>query len=88
MILTVLVLAGALSPQSQAPRKPEAAQVRQKPDATSDAGIVRSIEAQGGRIVRDQGGRIVEVSLARTWATDADGERLDGLKSMKRLTCH
>jgi hypothetical protein len=60
-------------------------QVRLKPDTTEDGDIVRSIEAQGGRIVRDQTGRIVDVSLARTWATDADIERIAGLKSLKRL---
>jgi len=94
MILTVVALAGILSPQPQTQPKPQAAQVRQKPevpkvrlkpDTTPDADVVRSIEAQGGRIVRDQGGRIVEVSLARTWATDADVERLVGFKSLKRL---
>ena len=94
MILTVVALAAILSPQPRTQPKPQAAQVRPKPevpkvrlkpDTTSDADIVRSIEAQGGRIVRDQSGRIVEVSLARTWATDADVERLAGLKSLKRL---
>src|SRR6266850_1441364 len=49
------------------------------------AGLIRSIEAQGGRVVRDQSGRIVDVSLARTWATDADIERIAGLESLKRL---
>ena len=34
---------------------------------------------------RDQTGRIVDVSLARTWATDADIERIAGLESLKRL---
>ena len=46
---------------------------------------MRSIEAQGGRIVRDRADRSWTVSLARTWATDADVERLAGLKSLKRL---
>lgn len=50
-----------------------------------DAGLVASIEAQGGEVVRDQSGRIVDISLARTWATDADIERIAGLKSLKRL---
>ena len=52
---------------------------------SQDADIVRSIEAQGGRASRDQTGRIVDVSLARTWATDADIERIAGLKGLKRL---
>ena len=50
-----------------------------------DAEIARSIEAQGGSIVRSADGRIVEVSLARTWATDNDVQRLAGLKDLKRL---
>jgi internalin A len=50
-----------------------------------EADIVRSIEAQGGRVVRDQAGRVVDISLARTWATDADIERIAGLESLKRL---
>jgi Leucine-rich repeat (LRR) protein len=49
------------------------------------AGLVRSIEAQGGRVVRDSTGRIVDVSLARTWATDADIERIAGVESVKGL---
>src|SRR6058998_1582643 len=48
-------------------------------------GLVRSIEAQGGRVVRDSAGRIVDVSLARTWATDADIERIAGVESVKGL---
>jgi Leucine-rich repeat (LRR) protein len=48
-------------------------------------GLVRSIEAQGGRVVRDSTGRIVDVSLARTWATDADIERIAGLESLRGL---
>jgi Leucine rich repeat/Leucine Rich repeat len=49
------------------------------------AGLVASIEAQGGDVVRDQNGHIVDISLARTWATDADIERIAGVKSLKRL---
>jgi Leucine-rich repeat (LRR) protein len=36
-------------------------------------------------VVRDGSGRIVEVSLARTWATDRDLEWIAGLKDLKRL---
>jgi Leucine-rich repeat (LRR) protein len=50
-----------------------------------DASVIAAIEAQGGDIVRDQKGAIVEVSLARTWATDADVERVAALKGLKRL---
>ncbi len=49
------------------------------------ATVVASIEAQGGDVVRDAKGAIVDVSLARTWATDADVERIASLKSVKRL---
>jgi internalin A len=51
----------------------------------ADAAIAASVEAQGGHVVRDRSGQIVEVSLARTWATDADVERLTGIKTLKRL---
>jgi Leucine-rich repeat (LRR) protein len=45
----------------------------------------RWIEAQGGEIVRGPDGSAVEVSLARTWATDYDIGRLVELKGLKRL---
>ncbi len=47
--------------------------------------VVRRIEDLGGYVVRDSGGTIVEVSLARTWATDHDIARVAELKSLKRL---
>ena len=53
--------------------------------AAQEAALVRSIEEQGGIAVRDTAGRLVDVSLARTWATDADVERLAGVKTLKRL---
>jgi internalin A len=53
--------------------------------AAQEAALVRSIDEQGGAVVRDAAGRLVEVSLARTWATDADIERLAGVKTLKRL---
>src|SRR2546428_9638117 len=49
------------------------------------SGLIASIEAQGGEVVRDQKGEIVEISLARTWATDADIEQIASAKSLKRL---
>ena len=49
------------------------------------SGPIASIEPQGGDVVRDQKGEIVEVSLARTWATDADLARIAEVKSLKRL---
>ena len=51
----------------------------------SDASLAASIEAQGGTVIRDKTGQIVEVSLARTWATDADIERIATIKTLKRL---
>jgi internalin A len=50
-----------------------------------DASVADWIQAQGGDVVRDKDGRIVEVSLARTWATDNDLEHILGLKDLKRL---
>lgn len=48
-----------------------------------DAG--RWIETLGGDLVRGPGGAIVEVSLARTWATDNDVSRVAEIKGLKRL---
>ncbi len=48
-------------------------------------GLVHWIEAQGGEVVRGPDGAIVEVSLARTWATDNDVERLVEIKGLQRL---
>jgi internalin A len=49
------------------------------------ADIARSIEAMGGQVVRGQDGNIVEVSLARTWASNNDIERVVEIKGLKRL---
>src|SRR5688500_8763689 len=49
------------------------------------AAIATSIEQLGGYVVRDAKGQIIEVSLARTWATDADVERIAGIKTLKKL---
>jgi len=49
------------------------------------ANVTQWIESLGGEVVRDPGGAIVEVSLARTWATDNDIERVAEIKSLKRL---
>jgi internalin A len=53
--------------------------------AAADDALVASIEKQGGHVIRDANGNIVEVSLARTWATDADVEKLAGIKTLKKL---
>jgi Leucine-rich repeat (LRR) protein len=49
------------------------------------ADIARSIEALGGQVVRGPNGNIVEVSLARTWASNNDIERVVEIKGLKRL---
>jgi internalin A len=49
------------------------------------ADLARSIEAQGGEVVRGPDGNIVEVSLARTWASNNDIERIVEIKGLKRL---
>jgi Leucine-rich repeat (LRR) protein len=47
--------------------------------------IAQSIEALGGDVVRATDGTIVEVSLARTWASENDIEPIAGIKTLKRL---
>jgi internalin A len=49
------------------------------------ADIARSIEAMGGQVVRGSDGNIVEVSLARTWASNNDMERVAEIKGLRRL---
>ena len=49
------------------------------------AKIAQSIEALGGELVRGADGNIVEVSLARTWASDNDVEQIVQIKTLKRL---
>lgn len=49
------------------------------------AGVAQQIEALGGYVVRDAAGNIVEVSLARTWATDHDIAQVAEIQSLKRL---
>src|ERR1700736_6099193 len=49
------------------------------------ANLPQWIESLGGEVVRDPVGAIVEVSLARTWATDNDIERVAEIRGLKRL---
>ena len=49
------------------------------------ADVVRSLEALGGHVTRAADGAVVEVSLARTWASDDDVERITEIKTIKRL---
>ena len=53
--------------------------------AAPNASLQRSIEAQGGQVIRAADNNIVEVSLARTWASDDDVARLTAVKSLERL---
>jgi hypothetical protein len=53
--------------------------------AEQDAALIRAIEDQGGTVTRDSAGRVTEVALARTWATDADVERVAVLKELQKL---
>jgi hypothetical protein len=76
MILAALVAGAGLLPA------PAAAQTS---PSGAYAAVVQRIEARGGYVVREKDGTIVEVSLARTWATDADVERVAEIKSLKRL---
>ena len=49
------------------------------------ADLAEWVQSKDGFVVRDPSGAIVEVSLARTWATDNDVERLLAIKGLKRL---
>jgi hypothetical protein len=56
-----------------------------KPSSGAYASVVQRIEERGGFVVRDPDGSIVEVSLARTWATDNDVDLVSEIKTIKRL---
>src|SRR5580765_7765252 len=49
------------------------------------AAVADWIKNQGGTVVRDKDGKITEVSLARTWATDNDVERVAEITTLTRL---
>jgi hypothetical protein len=49
------------------------------------ARIQGSVEAIGGHVLRGSDGNVIEVSLARTWASDDDVERLTAIKTLQRL---
>lgn len=53
--------------------------------AQPEAALAEQIQAQGGNIIRDERGQVVGVSLARTWATDADLERILTLENLQSL---
>lgn len=49
------------------------------------ADVARAVEALGGDVTRGAGGAVVEISLARTWATDSILDRVVEVKNLKRL---
>jgi Leucine-rich repeat (LRR) protein len=49
------------------------------------ASVPSWIESLGGRVARGPDGAIIEISLARTWATNQDIERVVEIKGLKRL---
>ena len=49
------------------------------------ADVVTRVETLGGFAIRDANGAVVEINLARTWATDADVERIASIDTLKRL---
>src|SRR5579862_8158278 len=51
------------------------------------ASVAHWIESRGGQVVSGPDGNIVEISLARTWATNNDIERVVEIKGLKRLIC-
>ena len=53
--------------------------------AASDDDPASWIEGQGGHVTKDGSGRIVGVSLASTWITDVDLERIGALKDLQRI---
>ncbi len=53
--------------------------------ASAQTAVADWITGQGGTVVREKDGRITEVSLARTWATDNDIERIAGIPTLTRL---
>jgi Leucine-rich repeat (LRR) protein len=74
-LMLAMILVAGLADWSLAPAAAFAA----------DEALAASIEEQGGHVVRDAKGNIIEVSLARTWATDADVEKLAALRTLKKL---
>ena len=49
------------------------------------ANAVQRIEERGGFVVRDRDGKVTEVSLERTWATDNDIEFVVALNTVRKL---
>lgn len=52
----------------------------------ADHDAISWIAGQGGRIERDDRGRIVAIDLAATWIGDSDVDRLQGFRDLKKLT--
>jgi len=49
------------------------------------ADVERAVVALGGQVARGPDGNIVDVSLARTWASDNDVEKVADIRTLKRL---
>jgi hypothetical protein len=79
IILTGLIALAAALPS------PVSAQSRPAPASPAASYAVERIEQRGGWVVRDKDGRVTEVSLERTWATDNDLDFVAELKDIKKL---
>jgi hypothetical protein len=77
LMAAALVNGAGLVSAQQAPAAPA------RLDDVADA--VRRVEARGGTATRDKTGNVVEVTLERTSATDADVARLAAIKTLRRL---
>ncbi|HUQ95129.1 MAG TPA: hypothetical protein VM120_25855, partial [Bryobacteraceae bacterium] len=53
--------------------------------ADARANLIQWIEAQGGEVSRGPDGAIAGISLARTWVTDNDIERIVPIRELKTL---
>lgn len=81
----ILAIAVAATGGLSVPAHAQSAKSPASAAANAHAGIVERIEGRGGYVVRDRDGSIVEVSLARTWATDNDVSLVADIKTIKRL---
>src|SRR5687768_4910507 len=54
-------------------------------DAASSKDIAAWVSSAGGRVITDQSSRIVGIDLSYTWISDADLDRIGGLKDLRSL---
>ena len=50
------------------------------------AGLAEWVSAQGGTLERDADGRVLAIDLRRSWISDVDLKRLEGIGSLERLS--